>query len=185
VDEGTAKSQGGAGERVGATTGPLPQAGSWYVLHVRSRQEKLLADELTQWEIGHFLPLVRQNRLYGKRKAVVELPLFPSYMFLRGSRDDAYRANGTKRVARIIDVADQQTLTSELTNLHLALSGGVPLDPYPYLKDGVRVEVRSGPLRGLQGVIEGRGGTGRLILQVEMLGRAVSIEVPGTLLEPI
>lgn len=82
-------------------------------------------------------------------------------------------------------MADQQKLTSELANLHFALTGGVPLDPYPYLKNGVRVEVWSGPLRGLQGVVEGRGGGGRLILRVKMLGRAVSIEVAGAMLEAI
>jgi hypothetical protein len=45
--------------------------------------------------------------------------------------------------------------------------------------------VRSGPLRGLQGIIEHRGRVNRLILQVEMLGQAVSLEVEASLLDPI
>jgi transcription antitermination factor NusG len=53
------------------------------------------------------------------------------------------------------------------------------------LKKGVRVEVRSGPFRGLQGVIEGRASANRLILQVDLLGRAVSLEIDPTLLDPI
>src|SRR5689334_13386950 len=111
-----------AGAMVGSAAAALPQAGRWFVLHTRSRQEKLLADELAQLEIGHFLPLVRRNRLYGKRKAVVELPLFAGYVFLRGSVDDAYRANRTKRIAQIIQVTNQEKLHWELTNLNLALS---------------------------------------------------------------
>jgi transcription antitermination factor NusG len=47
----------------------------------------------------------------------------------------------------------------------------------------VRVEVRSGPFQGLQGVVEGRCANGRLVLQVETLGRAVSLEIDGALLD--
>jgi transcription termination/antitermination protein NusG len=159
--------------------------GQWVVLHTKSRQEKILADDLKVLGIACFLPLIKQVRFYGNRKAMVETPLFPGYVFLRGTMDQAYEADRTKRVARIITVADQKQIEWELGNLHLALSGGAPLEPYPYLKKGVRVEVRSGPFRGLQGVIEDRLNAQRLILQVDMLGRAVSLEIDGALLEPI
>jgi len=182
VGTGAAKSES---PLVGAHTEALPLNGRWHVLHTKSRQEKLLAEELHKADIGHFLPLVRKTQFYGKRKAVVELPLFPGYLFIRGTIEDAYLATRTKRIAKIIEVADQAKIDWELTNLHLALSSQVPLDPFPYLKEGSKVEVRSGPLRGLQGFIESRIGGGRLILQVEMLGRAVSVEVHGATLEPL
>jgi transcription antitermination factor NusG len=59
------------------------------------------------------------------------------------------------------------------------------LDPHPFLQRGVRVEVRSGAFRGLCGVVEDRVKMDRLLLQVDMLGRAMSLEVDGALLEPI
>lgn len=164
---------------------PGPAAGRWYVLHTRSRQEKALAADLVAMRIAHYLPLVRQVRYYGKRKALVDLPLFPGYVFLRGTSEQAYRADDTDRVACIIRVPDQARLDGELRNLHLALSRGVPLAPYPFLKKGVRVEVRSGPLRGLQGIVEQRSGGGRLILQVDMVAKAVSLEIDASLLEPM
>jgi transcription antitermination factor NusG len=162
----------------------LPDCGRWHLLHTKSRQEKLLADELQRMGIDHFLPLITQNRLYGKRKFKVELPLFPGYVFLRGSIEDAYQASRT-RVARIIEVVDQAHLQWELANLSMALSTDVSLDPFPFLKKGLRVEVRSGPLRGLQGLIEHRLATDRLVLQIELLGRAMSLEVDGAELEPL
>jgi transcription antitermination factor NusG len=168
-----------------ASCGTLPRAGDWYLLHTKSRQEKLLSDELHRMGIGHYLPLARQVRFYGKRKAAVEVPLFPGYVFVRGGVDDTYQANRTHRVARVITVCDQPRLDWELSNLHLAHSGGAPLDPYPYLRKGVRAEVRSGPFRGLQGLIESVAGAGRLVLQVEMLGRAISVEIHGAVLEPV
>jgi transcription antitermination factor NusG len=164
---------------------PEPELGVWHVLHTKSRQEKAVADDLLALGIGHFLPLVRQVKYYGNRKAVVQAPLFPGYVFLRGDLDAAYKADRTKRIASIIKVNDQGKLDWELKNLHLALVKEAPLLAFPHLKKGLRVEVRAGPFRGLQGIIEDRTANQRLILQVDMLGRAVSLEIDGTLLELI
>ena len=165
--------------------GSTPLEYQWHVLHTASRQEKVLSETLTAMGVNHFLPLVRQTRYYGKRKAVIELPLFPSYMFVFGTLDDVYQADRTRRVARIIPVPDQQQLDVELRNLHLALSKDATLDRYPLLKKGVRVEVRSGPFRGLQGVIEDRTKMDRLFLMVEMLGTAARMQIDAALLDPI
>jgi transcription termination/antitermination protein NusG len=158
---------------------------AWHVLHVKSRQEKILSDDLSGMGVWHYLPLIRQLRYYGKRKATVEVPLFPGYLFVLGTLDDAYAADRTRRVAGIIRVADQRQLDWELRNIQLALSQRAPLDPYPFLCKGIRVEVRSGPFCGLQGVIEDRFKTDRLILQVKMLGAATSLEIDGALVEPL
>lgn len=164
---------------------PGKEAGDWFVLHTRSRQEKAVAHTLSAMGIAHFVPLVRQPRYYGNRKFIVELPLFPSYVFLRGTKVNAFEINQTKRIAQIITVSQQDILDNELRNLFLAVESGAELDPYPYLTAGNRVEVRSGPFRGLQGMVDGRVRLNRIILQVTMLGRAVSLEMDAALLEPI
>jgi transcription antitermination factor NusG len=164
---------------------PEKSAGDWFVLHTRSRQEKALSEDLAAIGVAHFLPLVNQVRYHGRRKAWVEMPLFGCYLFLRGAREDAYRADRTRRVARIIDVTDQGKLDWQLRNLHLALTKDAVLDPYPYLVTGARVEVRAGPFRGMQGVVDHRTSPNRLILEVSMLGRAVSLELDAALLDMV
>ena len=59
------------------------------------------------------------------------------------------------------------------------------LTPHPAIETGRRVRVRSGPFRGLEGLVSGRSGAERLILQVRMLGSATSLELDGSLLDPI
>lgn len=173
--------------RISAAIGfPDATLGDWIVLHVKSRCEKILAEELTNQGIHFFLPFLCRPKYYGRRKVVVNDPLFPGYLFLRGSLNVAYNAaNRTKRVANILRVIEQDRLDSELHNIWLALSSGARLDPYPALQKGVRVEVSSGPFRGLQGIVEDRARANRLVLQIEMLGRAVSLEVDGTFLDPL
>jgi len=106
-------------------------------------------------------------------------------MPIKGTREQAFDADRTNRVARIIDVPDQRQLDEELKSLWLAINNDEPLDPYPYLREGIRVVVRSGPLRGIQGMIESRTSRDRLILQVHVLGQASSLEIDPSLLEPI
>ncbi|MEX2386973.1 MAG: hypothetical protein WD534_03765, partial [Phycisphaeraceae bacterium] len=96
-----------------------------------------------------------------------------------------YDADRTRRLAQIIRVADQAQIDWELSNIRLAMEQKAPVEPFPYLKKGVRAEVRAGPMRGLQGVIADRTRRDRLVLQVDMLGQAVSVEVDGSLLDPL
>ena len=159
--------------------------GDWYLLRTRSRQEKIVAGDLAARGVLHFLPLISSVRYYGNRKAHVELPLFPGYVFLKGAADDAFSLDRAGRLAQIIDITDQRRVNYELRNIHHALSKDASLSHFPYLHRGVRVEVRAGPLRGLQGVVEDWAKRNRLILRVDILGRAVSLEVDGSLLDVI
>lgn len=160
--------------------------GSWFLLRTRSRQEKIIANDFAARGVAYFLPLVNTVRYYGKRKTQVELPLFPGYVFLRGTPEDAYGADRAGRLAQIIPVVDQHGLNDELRNISFALNQSVPLsEPFAMLRKGVRVEVRCGPLRGLRGVIEDRAKRSRLLLQVQTLGQYVSLELDGNMLDVI
>ena len=57
----------------------------------------------------------------------------------------------------------------------------VPVFPHANLARGDRVEVTDGPLAGLEGIfIQGKNSKGRLVVNVELLGRSVAVEVDGT-----
>src|SRR5215467_10634198 len=96
--------------------------GLWYLLRTRSRHEKIVANELRSRGVAHFLPLTTAMRYYGHRKAQVELPLFPGYVFLKGTIENAYAIDRTGRVAQIIEIADQKRAISELSNINMALA---------------------------------------------------------------
>ncbi|MFW6058940.1 MAG: transcription termination/antitermination protein NusG [Phycisphaeraceae bacterium] len=157
----------------------------WFVLHTRSRQEKSLAADLHAMAIEHYLPLVQSVRYYGRRKATVQMPLFPGYVFLYGSIDQAYTADRTRRVAQLIPVTDQARFEQEVEAIRLAQACGAELDPYPYLCEGTWVEVRAGPFKGLRGVVENKRRPDRLLLQVEVLGQGASLEIDAGLLVPL
>lgn len=157
----------------------------WYVLYTKSRQEKALADTLESAAIEYFLPLYKRVTFYGHRRRVVLAPLFPSYLFLRGTPESKYLAIDTKRVARVLDVRDQDRFEHELAQIHMALAGEAKLDPYPFLERGRRVRVKSGPFLGIEGLVDERLREDRLILIVQMIGHGTSLEIDASLLEPV
>lgn len=157
----------------------------WHVLRTLSRQEKAINRTLTSAGYRVFLPLVHHVRIYGHRKRTVEAPLFPGYIFLWAPLEAAYFAVESGRVAQIIRVTDQDRLDHELAQIRTALQGEAQLDPYPYLRVGRRVRVTQGPFRGVEGLIDERRQADRLILVIDALGRATSMEIDASILAPI
>lgn len=159
--------------------------GRWWVLHTRSRHEKVVSSLLTRRGIRHYLPLVRTQRTYGGRRVSVELPLFPSYLFLRGEAPDCEAALRTNKVAHVLGVADQQRFESELSHIFRVVESGAGVDLYPGLRAGRRCRVKSGPLRGVEGIVLHRRSSCRLFMSATVLGQSAVVEIDAAALEAL
>jgi len=159
--------------------------GRWWVIHTKSRHEKALAEELNKREIAHFLPLVHTIRRHGGRKVEVELPLFPSYLFLCGDENDRYVALMTHRAAQVIRVYDQEELKRELRQIYRVLASDHPVDLYPRLRRGRRCRIIHGSLHGVEGVVIRRRHMCRLYLGVHVLGQSAELEIDASCVEVI
>ena len=160
-------------------------AGRWWVLHTRSRHEKVVASALEEQRIGHYLPLVQVQRTYGRRRLTVQIPLFPGYVFLCGGLNECDAAWQTNRVARIIYVDNQEQIRTELQHIYRVVESGEPVDLYPSLRQGRRCRVRSGPLRGVEGVVVRRRNPCRMYISATMLGQSAVIEIDAAVLEAV
>ena len=66
----------------------------------------------------------------------------------------------------------------EIHAICAALRSRLPIHPHPYLREGQRVRIRRGLLRGVEGIlVGGKGNKGRLVLSVELLQQSVAVEV--------
>lgn len=164
----------------------IPQfAGQWWVAHTKSRNEKALAHDLMAKEIQYFLPMTLNIRRHRERTFKSLLPVFSGYLFFCGDDDHRSEVLRTNRVANIIDVVDQWKLVDELAQIEQALRSGAPLLPHDYIRKGQWCRVIAGPLMGLEGIVLEIKGITRLVLQIEMLGQATSLEIDVQMIEPI
>jgi len=159
--------------------------GHWWVAHTKSRNEKALAHELITRKVQYFLPMALSITRRTRRTVKSLLPLFTGYMFFCGDEESRMDVLQTNRVANIIEVPDQLTFLTELTQIEKALRAGVPISPHPYLKKGQWCRVIAGPLMGSEGIVKEIKNNVRLILQIDLLGQAVSVEIDVNLIETI
>ncbi len=160
-------------------------AGLWWVAHTKSRNEKALAQDLIRKNINYFLPMNWKVRRQRGRTIRSLLPLFGGYLFFCGQENQRIELLRTNRVANLIEVKNQQKLLCELLQIEQALRTGAPLAPHKYIKAGQRCRVTAGPLADLQGIVLKTRHTARLILQIDMLGQAASVEIDTDMIEII
>ena len=151
--------------------------GPWWVAHTKSRNEKALAQDFISKQISYFLPMSWKIQRKHGRKIRSLLPLFGGYVFFCGSENERIEALRTNRIANIIEVKDQRQLVDELTRIEVALHKGAPLEPHNYVKAGQRWRVKGGPLMGMEGIVIKTKATARLILQIDILGQAASMDI--------
>ena len=159
--------------------------GEWWVAHTKSRNEKALAQDLIRREISYFLPMSWKVSRKSRRTTRSLLPLFAGYLFCCGKEDDRLELLRTDRVANVIKVTEQKRFMKELLQIEQALKAGVPLIPHKYVKMGQKCRVTSGPLLGLEGIVTQTRGAMRLVLQVDMLGQAASVEIDLDMIETL
>lgn len=171
------------------TSDPCPEnvPGRWFVAHTRSRQEKILTQELSRYGIFSYLPLARRTTRSVNTGRLSEslVPVFPGYVFFKGSDEQRYLALTTNRVANVLTVPNQQQLVTELRQVHQLLAGADEFDVVNRLTTGDWVRITGGPLVGLEGVITSHAGRLRVWVNVTILGQSVSAEVDRHQLEPI
>ena len=113
------------------------------------------------------------------------LPIFSGYVFFCGDENDRLEVLKTNRTANLIMVEDQRIFVSELEPIEKALTSGFTLEPHDYIKQGQHCRVIAGALMGTEGiVVETKSGI-RLVLQVDILGKATCLEIGSDMLESI
>lgn len=71
----------------------------------------------------------------------------------------------------------EQVPEEEIVGLQRLMTNVLPYDAYPYLHEGMRVEVVRGPLQGIQGILLRKEKAYRLILGIQLIQQAVTVEV--------
>jgi len=158
-------------------------AGQWWVAHTKSRNEKALGQDMIRKDISYFLPMSWKVRRQKGRTIRSLLPLFTGYLFFCGEEGQRIEVLRTNRVAKLIEVKDQQKLLGELIQVERVLRTGTPLVPHKYIRTGQHCRVIGGPLADLCGIVLKTKTVTRLVLQIDMLGQAASVEIDTDMIE--
>ncbi len=160
----------------------------WTAVYTKPRQEKALAWDLRQKQIGYFLPMVQRETSSGGRRRRNLYPLFPSYLFVAGGEAERLSALKTDRAVQLVraEPSGQQQLCEELRALELALRHFPnSLELHPRLTPGAPARIKAGPMAGVEGLVLEGGAHNKLWLAVSCLGVGATVEIHPDLVEPL
>ena|SRR6478672_136135 len=152
---------------------------NWFAVFTTPRHEKQVEEYFRVLEIESFLPLIRAGRRWKDgSKGIVELPLFPSYTFVRigcGERIPVLSVPGVLSIVgggrKAMSISD-----SYIHFLRKGLQEG-KIEPHPYLELGTKVRIRSGAMAGMEGILLRKKNDFRVVLTLEMIMKSVKVEV--------
>lgn len=159
----------------------------WYALIVKPRVERHIATVLSSRGFEVFLPTKPVRRQRSGRVVTLDQPLFPSYVFACFPWSERLKVITSPGVQSIVSfsgvpvpVEDQ-----EIARLRQVTNSPLPVVAWDYVASGTLVRVASGPLRGLEGRLVGTKSTTRLVINVEILQRAVAVAIDQADVEPL
>jgi len=156
----------------------------WYAIYTRFRYEKQVAAMLAYRGVEHYLPLYETVHRWKDRNARVQLPLFPSYVFVYLSLEDRMLALTIPGVIRLVGCPRPEPLAGkEVEAIRNYLSFQLPVEPYPYLTNGKGVRITGGPLTGMEGLILRRKSSCRIVVNLDLIQRSMVVEVAASDLE--
>jgi transcription antitermination factor NusG len=159
----------------------------WYAAYTCANHEKRVAAQLRARSVEHVLPFYSSLRRWKDRRVVVDMPLFPCYVFVRLALCQRLRVLQIPSVVRLVGFGGQPhaLADAEVALLRGSLTGAARFAPHPYLRAGSRVRIARGPLRGVEGILVRKKSQFRVVLSIDVIACSASVEVDSADLERI
>ena len=159
----------------------------WFAVFTSPRHEKRVAQHFTARSIEFYLPLYHPTHQWKHRGNIqLDLPLFPSYLFVRIAPRERMRVLPVPGVLNI--VGTNQELSSVPDEYIDSIRAGLDLckiEPHPYLTVGERVRIIKGPLIGMEGILLRKKNEFRVVITLEMICQSVVLEIDTADLETV
>ena len=159
----------------------------WYAAQTCANREKRVQEQLRLRAVEAYLPVYASVSRWKDRRVRLELALFPGYVFVRLALRDRLRVLQTPGVARLVGFGGQPTPLpdQEIEVLRQGLAKEMRVEPRSYLTVGQRVRVNTGPLQGLEGILERKKKVSRFVISLDLIMRSVAVEIDEAELEAL
>ncbi|HTC95932.1 MAG TPA: UpxY family transcription antiterminator [Terriglobales bacterium] len=158
----------------------------WYAAYTYPRHEKSVFEQLIQKSMECYLPLYEEVHRWTDRNVKVQLPLFPGYVFVHMPVSERKKVLSVTSVVRILSFNGQPVSLpeSEIESLKRSMQYR-KVQPFPYyLCKGDRVRIKSGPLQGLEGIVERQKGKSRIVISIHAIMNSVAVDLEAEDIEP-
>ena len=156
---------------------------TWYVLYVKPKQEKKVAQNLKNIGVEVFCPMITEIRQWSDRKKKVELPLFKSYVFVRIPHTDRQMVFDVPGIVRYLFWLGKPAVVrdEEIETIRQWLQDDrIDTLELSRLVPGKEIKIKKGPLKN-QKVVVKEVGSKRLSMILKQLGIVVTAKIKDVL----
>ena len=152
---------------------------NWFAAYTAPRHEKRIAEHFQQRQIDSFLPLYRSKHKWSDgSKAIVDLPLFPGYIFVHVALSNRVPVLEVPGVLWLVSCG---RCPAPLPDAEVeALREGLRVckaEPHPYLVIGERVRIKAGPFTGMEGGVLRKNNIFRVVLTLSHIMHSMAVEI--------
>ena len=155
----------------------------WFAVYCKPRQEMIAQQNLERQGFHSHLPRIQVRRhRRGKWDDTIEV-LFPRYIFIRvdPTMNSIAPVRSTRGVVGVVKFGGQPAIVEdevmEVLLRHEDSESGLHRDNRPQFCVGETVKLVEGPLSGMEGVFAQEDGEQRVMVLLELLGKANRIAV--------
>jgi transcription antitermination factor NusG len=159
----------------------------WYALQLKTRFERVVAQHVRGKGYEEYLPTYRSRRHWSDRTKEIELPLFPGYIFCKFDVIDRLPLLTIPGVRSVVSFGGSPlpVAEQEIVAVQRIVKSGMQYGPWPGVSAGQAVQVKYGPLRGLEGTVVQVKKNYHLVISVNLLQRCVSVEIDRDSVTPV
>lgn len=155
-----------------------PDQTQWYAVRVRPQQEAMASQSLRNRGLEEFLPTYTERRRWADRVKVISCPLFTGYVFCRFTLDQKPLVLASAGCVQVVKVGTKPSPIpdEDIRALRHVVESGRAF-PHPYLNEGRRVRICTGPFKDIEGYIQKIKNEDTLVISLHILQRSVSVHL--------
>lgn len=157
----------------------------WHVLYTFPKAERQVAAQITGMGYESFLPLCKVARQWSDRIVKLDVPLFPNYVFAKVDGTSRYSLSSIKGFVNFVRLGQEIAIMkdAEICLIRDLLQHDSSITSENYFEKGDPVRITKGQFRGIEGVVVQSGSSRRLLVRIEKLERAFSINLSADMVE--
>ncbi len=161
----------------------------WVAFYTLPRNEKKILPKVEEKGYEAYLPLKRELHKWHDRKKWVDVPLIPSYIFVKVLKKDIYHLERVDGICRAISFGGKTNVSvvsqKDIDAMHRLVESGERLyvDNLEQLRKGSKVRVMGGPFENMEGMLVSDCKEGNFIVKLESISMGVQLQIERELLQ--
>ena len=165
-----------------------PEIARWFVIYTKYKTEKYVCELLRKKKVESYVPLIKYSKKYTRKVVHREVPLINCYVFVKITSDEYLKVLETDHVSAFLKNRGNLTdVKQEEIEILQRIAGEEIAQVSEIIKfqQGKKVEIISGNLTGLKGILVEQKGKREFLIELESIGYQFRMNIDQSQLQPI